>query len=493
MYVIAVIGVLVCGVLGMVLFDSAFLGALIGLVLCFAGFFLFVFMPSKKEAQKAKSRKAEDNTGLQNQWDDKEWMKANDTEAYQNRRALRYFGDIIDNPGTPKSRKRIVALFFGLSILLAVIAVGFLFMPAEGMAAGSLLFLAVSTAFAITAVCMKKAFPKKYVLWLKAVNYNFIKECREKGIRSVSTKKDIARMKMVCEKIGMKGTDEELVRRFNSAVRECSERQNVLTDRSNIDRIDRIRERDEEEAEALSKCMTHTGRDKAVYMCRQKAQEFREKAELLSGELQSVYGKYEVASRSFSQQEHSWAIHGGAASAIAGPVAGVVVARDIQAKNEKIREHNQAVNAAVASVAVNEVTPILEKISAAKKEIEKWETRAAEAEEKLVEELPEAQLLEMLSPTVAGMTYNEAGTLRISVEVVGAKPVIYENVPASVDGFIRAVLKNGGEKIAEAILSLPYNGSARKQKLTGICLDAPEEHEIESIEFEPVKLWAIER
>lgn len=42
------------------------------------------------------------------------------------------------------------------------------------------------------------------------------------------------------------------------------------------------------------------------------------------------------------QKEHDWAIHGGIASGIAGPAAGLAAAADIQAKNAQIRAQNEA-------------------------------------------------------------------------------------------------------------------------------------------------------
>ena len=76
---------------------------------------------------------------------------------------------------------------------------------------------------------------------------------------------------------------------------------------------------------------------------------------------------------------------------------------------------------------------------------------------------------------------------------MGARTTIYDKVPASVDGAFRAIFRKDGEILDEAVLLLPYNGSARKQTLTGICLDGPEEKDIEEVIFEPVKLWAVER
>ena len=495
MHVIALIIVLACGVLGQIIFDSAFWGAIIGLLLCFAGLIAIIAMPSKKEFKKSKTRKSEDNTELQNQWDDKKWLKANETEAYSNRRALNYFGDIIDNPGTPKKRRHLIILMWVCCILAA--AFGILFGATLGADYGgieiSIVFFSFAAILAGVAIYLRKSFSKKYVLWLKAVNYNFLEECRKAKIRSLNSRENIARMMIICEKIGMKGTEEELVIRYRNAVRESSDRQSVLVKRSDQDRIDSILEKDEEAVEELNALVSYTGRDKMVRMCEIEAQKCRDKLEGYESELSSVKRKYESVQRGMSQQEHSWATHGGIASGIAGPVAGAVTAARVEAKNEQIREYNRNVGSAVASVAVNEMTPILHKISEAEKEVEKWEQRAIEAKNKLVEELPEIELLNMLAPTIVETKYNDAGTLRIGVEIIGAKPVIYDKVQASVDGYFRAVFMSDDERVGEAILCLPYNGSARKQKLTGICIDAPEKDDIESIVFEPIKLWAIER
>ena len=495
MYVIATILVLICGFLGGLIFDSVFLGVIIGLILCFAGIFLLIAMPSKKEAKKNRSRKQEDKATLQSQWEDSKWMKENSTDAYQNRRALKYFGEIIDNPGTPKKRKCIVTLLWGFCGLFVVLAAVFTagIGKATGVGAGIALLLVMAIVFAVIAICMKKSYAKKYVLWLKAVNYNFLEECKNQNIRTLNSREEIARLMMVCNKIGMDGTEEELVRRFKNAKQERNERQNVLSNRHKEDQIDRTLERDEQEVKKFTGYLAYSGREKMIRLCEDRAQQYRDKAEEYSNQLRSLNSRDENAYRNFSQKEHDWALHGGVASGIAGPIAGAVTALDIQAKNVKIKEHNKNVASTVAAVSLDERISILNKLTETEKEIEKWEKRAEEIQNKLVEELPEDQLLDMLNPTVVSMTYNSAGTLRISVEIQGAKPIIYDRVAASVDGFIRAVLKKDGVSVAEAVLMLPYNGSERKQKLTGICINAPTKDEIDSVEFEPIKLWAIER
>ena len=71
--------------------------------------------------------------------------------------------------------------------------------------------------------------------------------------------------------------------------------------------------------------------------------------------------------------------------------------------------------------------------------------------------------------------------------------MIYENVPAVVDGFFNAIIWQGDIKVGQAVFTLPWNGTGGHPFVRSICLN-PEivEGDEYRVSFEPHDLWALE-
>jgi len=93
----------------------------------------------------------------------------------------------------------------------------------------------------------------------------------------------------------------------------------------------------------------------------------KEKEVMLTGKMLNYYKQQEeyiCSGRAIPlQKEKDWAIMGGIASAIAGGVAGIAVASDIQRKNAEIRAQNAAVSASYAKAVIPALNKVREEIS----------------------------------------------------------------------------------------------------------------------------------
>lgn len=129
----------------------------------------------------------------------------------------------------------------------------------------------------------------------------------------------------------------------------------------------------------------------------------------------------------------------------------------------------------------------------ASKKAEEWEARAAAAENKLVENLPEHQLLEQLC-CKATAHQSKTGAITVEVKITATKELkIYETVPAIIDGGLQAQILDGTDYAGTAYLPLPWNGSEVNTTLKGICRNPVQKAKKYTVKVEPYYLWAMEK
>lgn len=128
---------------------------------------------------------------------------------------------------------------------------------------------------------------------------------------------------------------------------------------------------------------------------------------------------------------------------------------------------------------------------------EVWEQRAEQARHKRVEEMPPETLFGLLNPQVKQVTVSETGAVWIDVAIDGTRGGdrlnLSESIPADVDGFLTATLWVNEEKAGQAMIALPWDGSAGCDTLHGICRNPKIPAQQYRVTLEPCQLWAIER
>lgn len=310
--------------------------------------------------------------------------------------------------------------------------------------------------------------------------------CAEQNIEDADTPAAVARICLVARKNNIKGTERELVAAFNTGkadVQQQKRNKKLAADRN-----------EEMLLEAHNqKYMNVQAQEKRPLMCRDKACKYRVEEENYWAQSRS---KRDAIIQGYSgaiRKEKDWATHGGIASGIAGPAAGIAVAADIQQKNAEIRKQNAEVMHLTAQVAINATRETDHLACEAGRKAEHWEGLAKEAENKLVEVLPADRLFAMLSPEGSAST-SKTGAILVKVRIAASKNLkIYETVPAVVDGILAARIMVGTEEVGTAYLALPWNGAAGSTTLKGVCRNPIKTADHYSVVVSPYRLWGAEQ
>lgn len=310
--------------------------------------------------------------------------------------------------------------------------------------------------------------------------------CKAQGITSIDTPEAVARMVLLAKNKSVPGSEKELIAAFK-------------TGKDDIARRERKKELAslEKEEEKLDKenlrYKEARGQQKRILMCREKAQEFRKQEESYRAQSRATHNAIFQGTQGAMQKETDWATHGGIASGIAGPAAGLAVASDIQRKNAEIREQNAALRQLAARAAVEASRGTDSLAYDASKNAEQWEQRASAAENKLIEDLQEEQLLQMLSCKATAHN-SKTGAITVNIRIAATKELkIYETVSAIVDGSLKAQILDGTEVVGTAYLPLPWNGSEFDATLKGVCRNPCRKAKAYTVNVRPHHLWAMEK
>lgn len=318
-------------------------------------------------------------------------------------------------------------------------------------------------------------------------------DCKEAGITSADSRASIAKIKLIAENMGITCKESDLLELFNQA-KEDDDRK---TKAEEVIAAEQLKEEQKVEAEKAveesKRYVNYVGREKLVQMCFDEATKYRAIEKKCIEDENYIKNAGDSLYRSSREKEHDWATHGGIASGIAGGAAGLATAMNIQQKNADIRARNDSLGYAIAGMQVQASAKVRERKQEAIRNAEIWEERVKNAKQRLVENLPEDDLLIRLSPSVVKMTPNEIGTIDIEVKISSTPGLlIYDTVPAVVDGHIKAVFWNNDTRAGEAVLSLPYQGAIRHTTLKSVFLPKDKSTTNYSVTFEPIDLWAIE-
>lgn len=164
----------------------------------------------------------------------------------------------------------------------------------------------------------------------------FYELCQKAGVKDVSTAEGRARLNL-CVKNNNLGLDEAVaVERYLLGK---SQAERIAKEEAEKQRAAVLKELSEKERvleEAAKRYITCYGQEKAVKMCLDEASMYREIMSDCDKQYNAVMSGANATYMSGKQQEHSWAIHGGIASGIAGGAAGLATAINIQQKNADI-------------------------------------------------------------------------------------------------------------------------------------------------------------
>lgn len=201
------------------------------------------------------------------------------------------------------------------------------------------------------------------------------------------------------------------------------------------------------------------------------------------------------------KKESDWAILGGAANGIAGPVASAAVIWDTMKKNGEIAKYNEGMRKASMDVLSGSVSVAGNRIKA-EEERENIKVRLEEAKGKIILSKPDAN--EIWNNIHIGRNYSvkryDSGVLHISISL-GFWESFALNIPQGVhmvvDGTIRANVTMDGIDIGTAEFPLPLYGipcdADAKVTLDGMCGWSTEFQGKYSLHFaDQQNLWIME-
>lgn len=270
-----------------------------------------------------------------------------------------------------------------------------------------------------------------------------------------------------------------------------------LLRREQENRDDGKRAKERDEMKKLQKYQEYIGREKPLQFYRPLVAQYKKKSNEAS-DLHARLIKNKSALISLgTQKTHDWAVHGGIASGIAGGAAGLATANRIQQQNSKIEDFNKSVMSSNLDTWQFETKFFERQMNHYGMLAHKCEKIIEKLSNCLVSELPENDLLNKLNPQIKSQQLIETtGSIVMEVAVSPAELMIFEDVPAVIDGSFKAILRDknkDNKKVGEMFFVLPLTGSQEAGKIKGICQYVNTDPSELNIQFEPYHLWAIEK
>ncbi len=317
----------------------------------------------------------------------------------------------------------------------------------------------------------------------RVANYRFYNECKKAGIRSLDTPEKQEKAKLIASSLGIEeGTD------LFALFKEKQEQDIQAEEREQQKKRQEILQKEQDQYDALTKYSDLTGREKRL----QILTDLRDEKKREISESYNSKNSMISLTGAFMQKEQSWATQAGIANGLAGPVAGIATAMDIQAKNAQIREENKE----HVQLLSKTVLGIDERIRSCQKELGVLEEELADAKFKMVADTPGEKLIKALSFQVTNVTISETGAFTVKATITKTKDIkVFKDLKSEtvIDGTISADLYQEGKKRGSALLVLPVFGLGPAVTVEGMGLNGAKKDVAYEIKFTPYHLWAMER
>lgn len=315
-------------------------------------------------------------------------------------------------------------------------------------------------------------------------NMKFYNECKNNSIHDLDSEYNMQKAIKIAEKQNVKDFNEEILREMYEKGKTMTE-----TDAANASAVSKenlLKNKRIEELNELAKDMKYYGyhgMEKRKQMLRDlmaEADKKRKDAEMMS----------QMASRTMLQKEHDWATHGGIASGIAGPAAGVATALDIQAKNAAIREQNAKMMPYVAMV----TSSYANTASGYQQEYNKYASDLQATNTKLISTDTKETVFENIVIKNVKHHVSNTGAVRVVANFsINENYRIFNSMKPTIDGCVRAKLMKDGECAGSAYIVFPIEGIITPVTLSAICTKTTDPNASYTIEFEADDVWAMEK
>ena len=329
------------------------------------------------------------------------------------------------------------------------------------------------------AVANKEAAQKRAEIIGASMLDRFFVECVLSECDDLTKEKNRQRAKLLADKYNLKYPD-GIEKLFSDGM----EAHKAVSRRFVLNKLEERRAEEREEFERLNKYSDLTGKAKRIAMLTDRAAELRAKAKS-----QKQYA--EMLMRSGQQKEHDWATWGGIANGLGGLGAGISTAAEMQIQNMQIRaENEQRRQAALPGYMfmTNSASGNLSNADAIMKEIEDFKTKL------ISEEYTAQELMKHIGFSHTDVLVSDTGAAMVATSASLDKNfMIFDDVPAVVDGTIIAKIYDGDRLCGTAQLVLPIYGLGQNITLNGICIDCCEPGKTYTAKFTAKNLWAMEK
>ena len=298
----------------------------------------------------------------------------------------------------------------------------------------------------------------------------FYNECMNQGVRHMQSPAYRKKAALIAEQLGIQTTD--AVSLFEAAYKVVEKKESAA-----------LKQSEQMAYDALTSYAECVGYDKKITM-------LKDMITVKNGEIEELLSP--AVNAEFSKKrEHDWAVHGGIASGIAGPVAGLAAAVRVSQANAQIRQNN----ARLAELQYKYLGVVAGDVQKLNRQIESLEGRISAHRTKVIPETSEIQIMSNLNIVVQETSISQTGAFLIKASVKCNTPVsIYNELPGVIDGTIAADLYQENQLVGTALMSLPVDGvDCKPVTVEGMGLSGANRLKGYTIKFRPYHLWEIEK
>lgn len=251
----------------------------------------------------------------------------------------------------------------------------------------------------------------------------------------------------------------------------------------------------EEHSKDLEYDLEYIGKEKTVKYIQKQIAFFESKIEECKQEYERALHETSAKSLKYDKRSNNWAYHGGIASAIAGPAAGIMMASEAKKREDEANQRNAELSAINLQLFALKAQRLKSEEAELGEELHCWKNALGSTKYQLEEWQDSDHLLKILSPKVKYYHSSETGAVKLNIsfeKTVDFK--IYGEKRAYIDGSVLVEFWNNNELCGSAICCLPYGGTSKDCESKCFCIQTQPLNGSKkySIRFKPNKLWAME-
>ena len=322
---------------------------------------------------------------------------------------------------------------------------------------------------------------------------DFIKKCEKNEIFDVESERNFQKAKLIAEDV-MEKVGVPAQYRAQYITRKALEKEFAKAEKSKLQK--EIKETQKKEAEleksnkAYSSCI---GLDKSIKYCKDHIEEQKKILAECQANIDRVFSGGETIYRASKGKESSWAVHGGIASGIAGPAAGIAAAYDVERRNQEVRNRNNQLADTIIQMQTMSLNNLYKIKNTAEEKLEYWEKKLEDVKIRLVGDIKGKELMEKMSPQIVSVKKSITDNVLVEVKLTPPENLtIFDEVKADVDGSFKVEIYAENERVGAAFCALPFEGLSYAQTFKVVCSKLSKQSDNYTAKVVSHHLWAVE-